>query len=82
MGKFRQVLTDISFFFWLKKVPYLELWYFQPHKKRKNHLHGVLAFATLLANSADDKLIFFCFSQKTGFDISCKLLSKPIFSEK
>ena len=33
-----------------------------------------LTFATPLANSADDRLmIFFLFSQKTGFDISCKL---------
>ena len=29
--------------------------------------------ATLWANSADDKLVFSYFSQKTGFDISCKL---------
>ena len=33
-----------------------------------------LTFTTLWAFSADDKMMFFsCFSQKTGFDISCKL---------
>ena len=33
-----------------------------------------LILITLWANSADDKLmIIFLFSQKTGFDISCKL---------
>ena len=34
-----------------------------------------LTFTTLWAHSADDKLVifFFYFSQKTGFDISCKL---------
>ena len=34
-----------------------------------------LTFTTLWANSADNKLmiIFFIFSQKTGFEISCKL---------
>ena len=33
-----------------------------------------LTFTTLQANSADKKLIIFSyFSQKTGFDISCKL---------
>ena len=34
-----------------------------------------LIFTSLWANSADDKLMlfFFYFSQKTGFDISCKL---------
>ena len=36
----------------------------------------VLTFNTLWAYSADNKLvIFFLFSQKTGFDISCKLSS-------
>ena len=35
-----------------------------------------LTFITIWANSADDKLmIFFLFSQKTNFDISCKLSS-------
>ena len=28
---------------------------------------------SLLAHSADDKLIVFLFFQKTGFDISCKV---------
>ena len=33
-----------------------------------------LKFTTLWANSADNKLmIYFLFSQKTGFDIACKL---------
>ena len=33
-----------------------------------------LTFTTLWAFSADDKMmLFFLFSQKTGFDISCKL---------
>ena len=39
-----------------------------------------------LTNSADDKLIFFLFSQKRGLDISCKLspvdlheMSEPLF---
>ena len=37
-------------------------------------LFGCLTFATLLANSVDDKLvIFFIFAQETGFDIACKL---------
>ena len=36
--------------------------------------NSLLTFATFCANSADDKLIiFFLFSQKVGFDISCKL---------
>ena len=36
--------------------------------------HGILTFTGLWANAADDKLvIFFLFSRKTGFDISCKL---------
>ena len=37
---------------------------------------GSLTFCTLLANSADKKLVIFYssyFSQKTGFNISCKL---------
>ena len=35
---------------------------------------AVLTFTTLLANSPDDKLIFFfLFCQTTEFDISCKL---------
>ena len=40
-------------------------------KKLKSILN---LYTTLLANSADDKMIiFFLSSQKTGFDISCKL---------
>ena len=35
---------------------------------------NIINIITLLAISADDKfVIFFLFSQKTGFDISCKL---------
>ena len=34
---------------------------------------AVLNFTTLWANSADDKQIFCSFSQKTAFDILCKL---------
>ena len=52
-----------------------------------------LIFVILWVNSADDKLIVFCFliSPKKGFDISCKLsprgdnlheLSKPVFLGK
>ena len=43
---------------------------------RKSHKLSPLTFTTLLANSADDKLVIFYFSQKTGFDISCKLCIK------
>ena len=40
-----------------------------------------IAFIILWANSADDKLtIFFLFSQKTGFDISCTLSLLQIVS--
>ena len=35
-----------------------------------------LTCITLLANSTDDKLIFFLFYQKIGYDISCKLSPK------
>ena len=37
---------------------------------------------TLWANSADDELIFFLISQKTGFDISCKLSRHFAWSAK
>ena len=38
---------------------------------------------TLMANSADDKLvIYFSFFTKTGFNISCKLSPNPVFWEK
>ena len=48
-----------------------------------------LNFTTLLANSADDKLIFFLFFQENNTDISCKLSPmekiawnvKPVFWE-
>ena len=53
---------------------------------------GILTITTLWANSADDRLMtfFLYFSQKTGFDISCKSspidslheISKPVFWEK
>ena len=35
--------------------------------------HDMTGVTTRWANSADDKLIFFLFSQKTGFQISCRL---------
>ena len=42
-----------------------------------------LTFTTLLGNSADDKLIFSYFSQKTRFDLSCRLspLSKRVYEK-
>ena len=50
----------------------------------------MVTFTTLWANSADDRLlIFLFFSQKTGFNILCKLsgdnlheMLKPVFWEK
>ena len=56
----------------------------------KEILHCNSLFTTLWANSADDKLVIFFlyFSQKTGFDFSCKLspkqdlafqMSNPVF---
>ena len=35
---------------------------------------NLLTFAIFLANSAGDKLIFFLFSEKTGFDISLETI--------
>ena len=43
----------------------------------------MLTFTTLWAFSADDRLMIFSyFSQKTGFDISCKLFPFFCFLEK
>ena len=59
--------------------------YIPPHT---SYVGGIINFTTLLANSADDKLvIFFIFFPETGFDISCKLshlheISKSVFWEK
>ena len=43
-----------------------------------------LCFATLLAKSADDKLMFFLFFLKTGFDTGDNLheMSNPVFWKK
>ena len=50
-----------------------------------SRLQWVNTTSTLWANSANDKLmIFFLFSQKISFEISCKLSpqEEPIFWEK
>ena len=72
--------SDCSFksgLFRVSTVYHPSVTFLEFHNKNNNNIIImiiIITFTTLCAYSADDKLvIFFLFSRKTGFDISCNL---------